>query len=191
MCMAIDLLTKNNLQNFLILEKSSAVGGTWHDNKYPGCCCDVWSTLYSYSFAQNAEWTREYPGQEEILDYLRGVAQKYGLYKYIRFNTSVEEARWDDEKKRWNVGVKVTGGKDSEFGESYEIECDFLVSAVGQLNQPRWPEIEGLDGFEGKVMHSARWDWSYDLTGKSVGVIGNGTPSFLPPGYVKEVCELT
>jgi cation diffusion facilitator CzcD-associated flavoprotein CzcO len=174
--MAIDLLKRNSLQNFIILEKSSSIGGTWHDNKYPGCCCDVWSMLYSYSFEQNPDWTREYPGQEEILDYLRKVAQKYGLYKYIRFNTSVEEARWDDETRRWNVDVRVTGGKDAEFNEAYSIDCDFLVSAVGQLNQPRYPEIEGLENFEGKVMHSARWDWSYDIQGKSVGVIGNGMP---------------
>jgi cation diffusion facilitator CzcD-associated flavoprotein CzcO len=175
--MAIDLLKRNTLQNFIILEKSSSVGGTWHDNKYPGCCCDVWSMLYSYSFEQNPDWTREYPGQEEILDYLRNVAQKYGLYKYIRFNSSVEEARWDDEKRRWQVDVKVTGGKDAEFNDAYSIDCDFLVSAVGQLNQPRYPDIEGLDEFKGKIMHSARWDWSYSLEGKSVGVIGNGTSS--------------
>jgi cation diffusion facilitator CzcD-associated flavoprotein CzcO len=173
--MAIDLLKRNSLQNFIILEKSSSIGGTWHDNKYPGCCCDVWSMLYSYSFEQNPDWTREYPGQEEILDYLRGVAQKYGLYKYIRFNTSVEEARWDDEKRRWKVDVTVTGGKDAEFSPEYSIDCDFLVSAVGQLNQPQYPDIEGLEDFKGKIMHSARWDWSHSLEGKNVGVIGNGT----------------
>lgn len=172
--MAIDLLKRNSLQNFIILEKSSSIGGTWHDNKYPGCCCDVWSMLYSYSFEQNPDWTREYPGQEEILDYLRNVAQKYGLYKYIRFNTSVEEARWDDGKRRWKVDVKVTGGKDAEFNPEYSINCDFLVSAVGQLNQPRYPEIEGLEEFQGKIMHSARWDWSHSLEGKKVGIIGNG-----------------
>jgi cation diffusion facilitator CzcD-associated flavoprotein CzcO len=65
--MAIDLIKRNQCQNFIIVEKSSSVGGTWHDNKYPGCCCDVWSMLYSYSFEQNPDWTREYPGQEEIL----------------------------------------------------------------------------------------------------------------------------
>ncbi|KAH6008253.1 hypothetical protein HBI83_179980 [Parastagonospora nodorum] len=186
MCMAIDLIKRNSLQNFIILEKSSSIGGTWHDNKYPGCCCDVWSMLYSYSFEQNPDWTREYPGQEEILDYLRNVAQKYGLYKYIRFNTSVEEAHWDDEKRRWKVDVKVTGGKDAEFNPQYSIDCDFLVSAVGQLNQPRFPDIEGLEDFQGKIMHSARWDWSHSLEGKKVGIIGNGAtaaqiiPSILP-----------
>jgi cation diffusion facilitator CzcD-associated flavoprotein CzcO len=177
--MAIDLIKRNSLQNFIILEKSTSIGGTWHDNKYPGCCCDVWSMLYSYSFEQNPDWTREYPGQEEILDYLRGVAQKYGLYKHIRFNTSVEEAHWDDEKRRWKVDVKVTGGKDAEFSPEYSIDCDFLVSAVGQLNQPQYPDIEGLEDFKGKIMHSARWDWSHSLEGKKVGIIGNGKSTLI------------
>ena len=181
--MAIDLLTRTHLRNFILLEKSSSIGGTWHDNKYPGCCCDVWSMLYSYSFAQNPDWTRAYPGQEEILEYLQSVAEKYQLYRYIRFNSAVEDASWDDEKKRWNVGVKVTGGKDSEFGGEYNVQCDFLVSAVGQLNVPRYPDIEGLEGFAGKVMHSARWDWSYDVRGKNVAVIGNGTSLFLISCY--------
>lgn len=106
------------------------------------------------------------------------MANKYQLYKYIRFNTAVEAATWDDEKKRWKVDVKVTGGKDAEFSPSYSIESDFLVSAVGQLNQPRYPDIPGLGDFKGKVVHSARWDWSYDMQGKRIGVIGNGMSPF-------------
>lgn len=181
-CTAIDLLTRNQCQNLIIVEKSAGLGGTWRDNKYPGCCCDVWSHLYSYSFEPNAEWTREYPGQEEILGYLLGVAHKYQLYRYIRFNTAVQEARWDDEAKKWNVAVEVLGGKDAEFGKEYTVACDYLVSAVGQLNMPRMPDIEGLEGFKGKVMHSARWDWSYDLKGKKAAIIGAllSPPRFLP-----------
>ncbi|RYN39680.1 Baeyer-Villiger monooxygenase [Alternaria arborescens] len=192
MCMAIDLIKRNQCHNFIIVEKSSSVGGTWHDNKYPGCCCDVWSMLYSYSFEQNPDWTREYPGQEEILDYLRNVARKYNLYKYIRFNTSVESATWDDSKNRWKVDVNVTGGKDAEFNPAYSIECDFLVSAVGQLNQPQYPEIEGLGDFKGKIMHSARWDWSHSLEGKSVGIIGNGaTAAQIIPEILPQTSSLT
>ncbi|KAF2180703.1 flavin-binding monooxygenase-like protein [Zopfia rhizophila CBS 207.26] len=179
MCMAIDLIRRNQCHNFIIVEKSSGVGGTWNDNKYPGCCCDVWSMLYSYSFEQNPDWTREYPGQEEILasilhGYLRNVAHKYKLYKYIRFNTSVEAATWDDSASKWKIDVKVMGSKDAEFNSQYTIESDFLVSAVGQLNQPRYPAIPGLEDFKGKMMHSARWDWSYSLEGKKIGIIGNG-----------------
>jgi cation diffusion facilitator CzcD-associated flavoprotein CzcO len=175
MCTAIDLVKRNNCRNFVILEKSAGLGGTWHDNKYPGCCCDVWSMLYSYSFAQNSEWTREYPGQEEILRYLVGVAQEYNLYQHVRFNSTVEDATWDDEEKKWKTRVTVaSGSKDAEFNPEYTIKSDFLVSAVGQLNQPRWPDIEGVDSFDGKKMHSARWDWSYDLKDKRVAMLGNG-----------------
>ncbi|OCK79129.1 cyclohexanone monooxygenase [Lepidopterella palustris CBS 459.81] len=192
MCMAIDLIKRNKCHNFIIVEKSSGVGGTWHDNKYPGCCCDVWSLLYSYSFEQNPDWTREYPGQEEILDYLTGVAEKYKLYKYIRFNTSVEEARWDDAELRWKVDVKVSGDKDSEFGNKYTITSDYLVSAVGQLNLPAYPKIPGIDEFKGKMMHSARWDWSYNFEGKKIAVIGNGaTAAQIVPEVLKTAASVT
>ncbi|KAF2723956.1 FAD/NAD(P)-binding domain-containing protein [Polychaeton citri CBS 116435] len=174
-CTAIDLIRRNNCQNFIILEKSTSVGGTWYDNKYPGCCCDVWSMLYSYSFEQKSDWTRLYPGQEEILEYVVNVAEKYGLFRHMRFNSAVEGARWDDDERKWKVKVSVAkGSKEAEGCEAYTISSDFLVSAVGQLNQPKWPDIVGLDEFGGKVMHSARWDWTYDLKGKNIGLIGNG-----------------
>lgn len=123
-------------------------------------------------------------GLRETQAYLRGVAQKYNLYKYIRFNTAVEAATWDDATAKWKVDVKVTGGKDAEFGSDYTIETDFLISAVGQLNQPSYPNIEGLDSFKGKIMHSARWDWSYDLEGKKVGIIGNGERDIALCAYI-------
>jgi len=194
MCTAIDLIKRNNCRNFIILEKSSGVGGTWRDNKYPGCCCDVWSMLYSYSFEQNSDWTREYPGQEEILEYLVNTAQKYGLYKHVRFNTSVESARWDDDEQKWKTKVTtVKGSKDAEFNPEYEITSDYLVSAVGQLNVPRWPEsIQGLHDFNGKLMHSARWDWSYGLEGKRIAVIGNGaTAAQIIPEIAKVAGQVT
>jgi cation diffusion facilitator CzcD-associated flavoprotein CzcO len=112
---------------------------------------------------------------QEILQYLIGVAQKYDLFKYIRFNTAVEEARWDDAEKKWKTTVKVLGGKEAECHEKYTITSDFLVSAVGQLNTPKFPDFPGLDEFKGKKMHSARWDWTYDLKGKKIAIIGNGT----------------
>ena len=94
----------------------------------------------------------------------------------------MEAATWDDDAKRWKVDVKVTGGKDAEFHPDYTIESDFLISAVGQLNQPRYPDIEGIDTFKGKKMHSARWDWSYNLKGKKIGIIGNGELVESPEG---------
>ncbi|KAK3676199.1 hypothetical protein LTR78_003949 [Recurvomyces mirabilis] len=193
MCTAIDLIKRNNCRNFIILEKSAGVGGTWHDNKYPGCCCDVWSSLYSYSFAQNSDWTREYPGQEEILSYLTRVAQEYKLYQHVRFNTTVDEARWDDELQKWRTKVSTApGSKEAEFNPNYEIKSDFLVSAVGQLNQPAYPKIDGLDNFDGKKMHSARWDWSYDLKDKKIALIGNGcTAVQILPEIAKDAKHVT
>ncbi len=151
----------------------------------------VWSHLYSFSFDQNPSWTRAYPGQEEILvrklsqsirnlsdldqDYLTGVAQRYGLYRYARFHSAVERAEWNDEALKRKTRVKVAGGKDAEFGSEYTIESDYLVSGVGQLNVPHYPNIPGIDRFEGKLMHSARWDWSYSLEGKRIAIIGTGS----------------
>lgn len=109
--------------------------------------------------------------------YLVGIAEKYGLYKHIRFNSTVDEARWDDIESKWKTSIMVSGQKDSEFSTSYVLNSDFLVSAVGQLNLPRTPDIPGLEDFQGKTMHSARWDWSYDLTGKRIAIIGNGAHS--------------
>ncbi|KAI1623394.1 cyclohexanone monooxygenase [Exophiala viscosa] len=192
MCTAIDLIKRNNCRNFIILEKSGGLGGTWRDNKYPGCCCDVFSHLYSLSFEQNSDWTREYPGQEEILQYLMEVARKYDLYRYVRFNTAVDSAKWDDADKKWKTTVSVQGAKDAEFGSTYTIASDFLVSAVGQLNVPQLPDIPGLNQFKGKIMHSARWDWSYDIRGKKVAIIGNGaTAAQIIPEIAKEVGHLT
>ena len=192
------MLRRRDGRSFVIIEKGNQVGGTWNDNIYPGCCCDglshrtsqcgnvaafpcfqltqqkVLSHLYSFSFEPNPNWTREYPGQEEIQGYLIEVAHKYRLYRHIRFNSAVEEAHWDDENYKWRVSVGRLGGKEAEIGRSYILNSDFLVSAVGQLNIPKYPSIPGLNDFSGKLMHSARWDWDYDIRGKRVGIIGTG-----------------
>lgn len=121
-----------------------------------------------------------------------GIAEKYGLYKHIRFNSTVDEAHWDDAEAKWRATVSVTGQKDSEFSTSYIIKSDFLVSAVGQLNLPRYPDIHGLEDFQGKIMHSARWDWSYELSGKRVAIIGNGaTSAQIAPEVAKVASQLT
>ncbi|TVY34231.1 FAD-binding monooxygenase [Lachnellula subtilissima] len=175
MCVAIDLIKRNNCRDFVILEQSSGVGGTWYANTYPGCSVDLRSIVYSYSFAPNSDWSRDFPGQKEILSYLTRVAQEYGLYEHIRFCSTAESATWDDDLKKWNTRVTVAkGSKDAEATSNYTISSDFFVSAVGQLSQPRWPEIDGLDGFKGKVMHSAAWDWAYNLEDKRIAVVGSG-----------------
>jgi cation diffusion facilitator CzcD-associated flavoprotein CzcO len=120
------------------------------------------------------------------------VAQKYELYRYIRFNTVVDEARWDDAEKKWKTSVTVTDAKGAEFGEHYTLTSDFLVSAVGQLNQPKMPNIPGIGGFRGKTMHSARWDWSYDLKGQKIAIIGNGASAAqIVPELAKVAEKLT
>ena len=102
------------------------------------------------------------------------VARKYDLYKYVRFTSEVSKAIWDPKAHKWNTTVKVFGGKESEYGSEYVITSNFLISAVGQLNFPKCPDIKGLSSFKGKVMHSARWDWSCPLEGKKMVVIGTG-----------------
>lgn len=143
------------------------------------------------SFEPNPNWSREYPGQEEIHQYLIAVAQKWGLYRHIRFNTEVEEARWEDKSYQWQTKVQVTGGKAAEFGDQYTIKSDYLISCVGQLNQPYRPDIQGLSSFQGTVMHSARWNWNESLDGKRVAIIGNGaTAAQIVPEIAKVAQDL-
>jgi len=133
--------------------------------------------------------TREYPGQEEILEYLIHIAQKHELYKHIRFSTEVEEARWDEQSNTWKTKVNRLGAKDAEFGKDYTITSEFLVSGVGQLNTPKYPDIPGLDSFKGKIIHSARWDWEYDLRNKRIGIVGNGASAAQIIPELAKVCE--
>lgn len=165
----IDMLRVNNNRNFVILEKGHRVGGTWSDNEYPGCCCDVWSHLYSLSFSPNPNWTREYPTQPEIQRYLANVVNEFDLERHISFGSEVEGCSFDSASGMWTTTVRR-----GTRCEAQEIRSRFVVSAVGQLSRPNYPKISGLDDFAGKVMHSARWDKSCDLRGKRVGVIGNG-----------------
>jgi cation diffusion facilitator CzcD-associated flavoprotein CzcO len=118
-----------------------------------------------------------------------GVAEKWGLYRHIRFNSAVSEARWSEKEHKWKTLVKVGGGKEAEYGDEYTIMSDALVSGVGQLNAPYYPDIPGLQSYAGKVMHSARWDWGYDLDGKRVGIIGNGATAAQIIPEVAKVCS--
>ncbi|KAK5734509.1 hypothetical protein LTR17_008869 [Elasticomyces elasticus] len=169
MTVAIDMLRLNDKRRFLILEKGHRVGGTWSDNEYPGCCCDVWSHLYSLSFCPNPDWSREYPTQPEIQRYLASVARTYNLEKHIVFETIVESCVFDLDTGIWTTTIcRVKDGSTGTF------RSRFVVSAVGQLNQPAYPKLSGMNKFQGAIMHSARWDKTMDLRGKTVAVIGNG-----------------
>ena len=147
----------------VIFEKMDDVGGTWWQNKYPGCRCDVPSNLYSFSFALNPDWSDTFSAQPEIHAYLRKVAEDFGVIPRIRFNTTVETVHWDDTAKRWVL--ETSAGS---------CTADALITAHGFLSEPAYPDIKGLDSFRGQVMHSAEWDPSYDVTGKRVAVIGTG-----------------
>lgn len=163
LAMAVRLLQKGE-RDFLILEKASGLGGTWHDNTYPGCACDIPSHLYSFSFAQNPAWTRRYASQPEILAYLRRVAAEHGLEQKIRFNTEITSLAWSDDDTRW----QITAADGRSFAASA------VVLGVGGLHVPRIPEIPGLDRFTGPAFHSARWRHDVDLSGQRVAVIGSG-----------------
>ena len=167
--------------DFLILEKADDVGGTWRDNSYPGCACDVPSHLYSFSFEPKATWSKLFSPQPEIWDYLKGVTEKYGLRRYIRFGSHVDRAHWDDSEYRWHVFT--TDGQ--------EYVAQFLISGAGALHIPLIPDIEGKDEFRGESFHSAEWDHSVDLTGKRVAVIGTGASAIqIVPEIVNDTSEL-
>jgi cation diffusion facilitator CzcD-associated flavoprotein CzcO len=160
--MGIQLL-RDGIDDFVILEKSSDLGGTWRDNTYPGCVCDVPSVMYSWSFAPNPDWTKMFAPAGEIWDYMRKVAEHYGLPKHIRYDHEVREARWNDELSVWEA--------DTSQGV---MTADVAISAVGALHEPSIPDLPGMDTFAGKAMHSAQWDNDFDVAGKRVAVIGTG-----------------
>ncbi|MER5944752.1 NAD(P)/FAD-dependent oxidoreductase [Streptomyces sp. NPDC001904] len=174
-------LRREGITDFVVLERAGTVGGTWRDNSYPGCACDVPSHLYSFSFAPNPDWPRTFSGQERIQEYLEGVADTFRLRPHIRFDSEVKQARWDSEKLWWEV--ETAQGT---------LTADVVVSATGPLSDPKVPDIKGLDTFPGKVFHSARWDHDYDLRGKRVAMIGTGASAIqIVPAVQKEVGKLT
>ena len=157
--------------DFVVLERDDDLGGTWRDNTYPGCQCDVPSHLYSFSFALNPEWSRTYSMQPEIWQYLRRCAEEYGILPEVRFGTAVERAEWDGVRRRWRI--------DTNRGT---WEADVLISGHGALAEPSIPDLSGLETFEGTTFHSARWDHGHDLRGRNVAVVGTGASAiqFIP-----------
>lgn len=174
-------LRRAGITDFVVLERREAVGGTWHDNSYPGCACDVPSHLYSFSFAPNPEWPRSFSGQAHIRAYLERVADTFGLRPHLRYRTEVQQLTWDSEELHWVL--ETSQG-------AYTAET--VVSATGPLSDPKIPDIPGLDSFTGKVFHSAQWDHDYDLRGKRVAMIGTGASSIqIVPAIQPTVEKLT
>ncbi|PWB43862.1 MAG: NAD(P)/FAD-dependent oxidoreductase [Dehalococcoidia bacterium] len=171
---------------FVILEKNHDVGGTWLENTYPGARVDVSNAFYSYSFAQKTDWPKHYSTQDVLLDYFRDVAGEYGIREHVRFNTEVLEAAFDEASGSWRLQVRGANGAEET------VEVQGVISAVGQLNRPKMPEIKGMETFRGPSFHSARWDHSVDLKGKRVVVIGTGASAaqFIP-SIAPEVADLT
>jgi cation diffusion facilitator CzcD-associated flavoprotein CzcO len=171
MGMAINLRASGR-EDFLVLEKAQEVGGTWRDNTYPGCACDIPSHMYSFSYAQNPGWTRRYSHQPEIYEYLRRVADDFELREKIHFGTEMTRACWDDGEQVWRV--------DTADGRRYTARV--LVSGIGGLHMPHIPDLPGRERFEGVAFHSAQWRHDVDLTGKRVAVVGTGASAiqFLP-----------
>jgi len=177
--MAIKLAERGE-RDFLVAERGGDVGGTWRDNTYPGAACDVPSQLYSFSFAPNPTWSRSFSPQPEIQDYIRRIAERSGVLDRFRFHTTVEDAAWDKQARRWRV--RTSAG---------ELTADVLVSAAGALSDPKLPDIDGIDSFQGEVFHSAQWNHDYDLTGKRVAIIGTGASSIqIIPEIAKKVAHL-
>ncbi|HZH33143.1 MAG TPA: NAD(P)/FAD-dependent oxidoreductase [Pyrinomonadaceae bacterium] len=164
-------LKQAGIEDFVIFERAGDVGGTWRDNTYPGCACDVESHLYSFSFAPNPHWTRSFSPQPEIREYLKRCARDFGVLPHIRFRHDVREAAWDEAAQAWRI--ETSQG-------SYTSQT--LVMAPGALSEPATPRIRGLETFQGRMFHSARWDHDYDLTGRRVAVIGTGASAiqFVP-----------
>jgi cation diffusion facilitator CzcD-associated flavoprotein CzcO len=168
-------LKQDGIDNFIILEQDKEFGGTWWANSYPGCAVDVPSHLYSFSFAQNAGWTRRFARQAELLAYTRAVVAEFGLEAHIRVDTALEGASFDEAGGFWRVR---TGGG--------ELTARCVVGAIGTLNRPALPPLPGLSDFAGAVFHSSRWDHACDLRGKRVAVVGTGASAIQ---FVPEIAE--
>lgn len=163
LAMAIRLLQRN-IHNFVILEKSNEVGGTWRENQYPGAACDVQSHLYSLSFVPKTDWSKRYAEAPEIFQYIQDVVQQFNLREYCQFNSEVVHTEYHEKDCVWHVALK----------DGRQLSCQYLVFASGPLHVPQIPHIKGIEKFQGKVFHSSQWDHQYNLNSKVVASIGTG-----------------
>jgi cation diffusion facilitator CzcD-associated flavoprotein CzcO len=175
-------LEKAGVSDFVVLEKHVDLGGTWRDNQYPGCACDVPSPLYSFSFELNPSWTELFSPQPEIWEYLRRCSAKYRVTGHMRYGRTVESVEWDDAARLWTVRTTL--------GDRYVANA--VVSGAGALHIPSMPKIPGIESFGGTSFHSSAWDKSASLAGKRVAVIGTGASSIqIVPEVAEEAAALT
>lgn len=171
--------------DYVVFEKNEALGGTWLENTYPGCRVDVSNHTYCYSFKQKHDWPQFHSSQDVLLEYFNDCTDDFGIRANIRFGTEVSSMTFDEETASWSLEIV---GPDGEA----TFECQAVVSAVGQLNRPKMPDIEGLASFAGESWHSARWNHDVDLTGKKVAVIGTGCSAMqFIPHVAQQAGELT
>ena len=174
-------LKQRGVEDFVLLERADSVGGTWRDNTYPGCACDVPSHLYSFSFAQNPDWAHVYGRQPEIRAYLEQVTDEFGVRPHVHTGTDLLSGAWDDEAMLWRL--ETSRGA---------LTADVVVSGCGGLVEPAYPDVPGVESFEGEAFHSARWNHDVDLTGKRVAVVGTGASAIqFVPEIAKSVGHLT
>lgn len=170
---------------YTIVDKEAELGGTWYVNRYPGCGVDTPNHSYSYSFGPRNRWSRYFSQQQEILDYLKKIADEFGVRQHVRLNTRLTSSRWDETTKRWISTLETPDGPQ-------EISSAILVSAIGQLNDPSMARFEGADDFAGDIFHSAHWPQGLDLKDKRIAVIGTGATAMqLVPNIVDEVASVT
>lgn len=175
-------LKKAGNQSFVVLERAGDVGGTWRDNQYPGCACDIPARLYSYSFDRAKSWSRIYPQQPELFAYLRRIVDKYGLRAHLRLRAEVSEARYDEATVRWHV---LTTG-------SLRVIAKVLAIGTGPLSRPAMPHLPGLERFEGPVFHSSRWRHDVPLANRRIAVVGTGASAIqFVPELQKSVGRMT
>jgi cation diffusion facilitator CzcD-associated flavoprotein CzcO len=173
-------LKQDGMHDFLVLERDEDVGGVWSANTYPGCTCDIPSHLYSFSFAPNPDWSQTYSPQPEIRAYLRRCADDFGIRPHLRTGVTMHDATWLEDEQRWSLQTSAGA-----------VTAQVLVTAMGPLTEPKLPDVPGLERFEGKLMHSARWDHGYELAGRRVASIGTGASAIqYVPRIAPEVAQL-
>ncbi|KAK5086640.1 hypothetical protein LTR05_003808 [Lithohypha guttulata] len=158
----------------IIYEKNADVGGTWFENRYPGCACDIPAHSYQLSFESKIDWTQFYATQPEILTYWQRVADKYDVRRIMKFNHRCAGARWDENTSKWHITIQKIDSQGNVLDE-FEDVGDVFMTATGALNQWKWPDIQGLKDFKGTLAHSANWPVGFDATGKDIAVIGAGS----------------
>ena len=174
-------LRRRGVTNVAMLERAGEIGGTWRDNTYPGCRCDVASNLYSFSFAPNPSWSNTFSFQPEIQRYLLDITDRLDLRRHVLFHHDVTDVRFDEGTHTWRLATSEGN-----------VDARCVILATGGLAEPRLPDIKGLHSFVGPVMHTAKWDASVDLTGKRVAVMGTGSSGIQAiPEIARQARELT